>query len=529
MRKRRLPLQGKGAPHSLRLRLALWYGTLLAVALAVFSALILLLTLDASRQSVDNSLRAEARLATVNLRKELSPTPPYWPDQLMLDVVDIYRDPGVVVEVQDAQGQVRYLSSGGPAPMIPARPEATQAALAGQVSWYDAEVRGEHIRVEVVPVRAPGTPPPAENGERVDADGAPIGSGPVIGALLVTKSLSDVDTAFNLLWRLLLLSGLAILAGALAGGWLIAAGVLRPLSEISRTARAIVASTANGHRLGMLNQRMPRPEGKDELAQVVDALNEMLAALERASQTQRRFVADASHELRAPLTTVQGNLAFLQRHLEEVPPEERRTMLADAHAETLRLARLVDDLLLLARADANTDGHGAAGEALGEGQEPRLPTPPVEVDHALLQLVRQLRRRLSAEGSRLHLEVGHIEPVRVQGEEELLRRVVLILLDNAIKYTPASDEAGKGRIIVSLERRDGQAVLRVRDTGIGIEPADLPHIFERFYRADPARDRLGTGLGLSIAQMLVEQLGGHITVESVPGQGSTFSVWLPLA
>ena len=105
----------------------------------------------------------------------------------------------------------------------------------------------------------------------------------------------------------------------------------------------------------------------------------------------------------------------------------------------------------------------------------------------------------------------------------------MILLDNAIKYTPIGGEESASRVTVSLERAKGQAVLRVRDTGIGIEPADLPHIFERFYRADRARSRQGTGLGLSIAQILVEELGGRIIAESTPGKGSTFSVWLPLA
>ena len=129
----------------------------------------------------------------------------------------------------------------------------------------------------------------------------------------------------------------------------------------------------------------------------------------------------------------------------------------------------------------------------------------------------------------MQLEVGHIEPLRIRGDEESMRRVLLILLDNAIKYTPIHNNGGTSRVTVSLERDDGQAVLRMRDTGIGIGPADLPHIFERFYRADRARSRQGTGLGLSIAQTLVDQLGGHITAESTPGKGSTFSVWLPLA
>jgi signal transduction histidine kinase len=265
------------------------------------------------------------------------------------------------------------------------------------------------------------------------------------------------------------------------------------------------------------------------LGQVVETFNEMLASLESASQAQRRFVADASHELRAPLTTIQGNLAFLQRHGGELPSEERRTMLSDAYEEALRLAELVEELLLLARADAG--GATQPGDQLTESATAQSTrgAAPVELDRAVLQLVRLLRRRLEIEGSKVQLEVGHIEPVRVHGDEESLRRVMLILLDNAIKYTPIRGEEGEGRVIVSLERSDGQAVLRVRDTGIGIDPADLPHIFERFYRADRARSRQGTGLGLSIAQTLVEQMGGHITAESMPGKGSTFSVRLPLA
>jgi two-component system OmpR family sensor kinase len=128
----------------------------------------------------------------------------------------------------------------------------------------------------------------------------------------------------------------------------------------------------------------------------------------------------------------------------------------------------------------------------------------------------------------LKLEIGHIEPVRIQGDEEILRRVLLILLDNAIKYTPASNEVADGCVTVSLKQLDKKVILCVSDTGTGIDPADLPHIFERFYRANRARPRQGTGLGLSIAQTLVEQMGGHITAESMPGKGSTFTVWLPL-
>src|SRR5207249_1303058 len=134
--------------------------------------------------------------------------------------------------------------------------------------------------------------------------------------------------------------------------------------------------------------------------------------------------------LRAPLTTIQGNLAFLQRHVNELPPEERRTMLADAHEETLRLARLVEELLLLARADAGVSTSLATREVQNLPEERTHRQSPIELDRAVLHLVRQLRRRLSVEKSSLKLEVGPIEPVRVRGDEESLRRIVLILLDN---------------------------------------------------------------------------------------------------
>lgn len=509
------------ASRSLRLRMILWYGSLIAIALGFFGLLFLLLTTDAINSSVESALRTEARVAMVDVLDDLSPAPPYWPGQLTMRVVDTYRDPGVVVEVLDAQSQVRYLSTNGA--RLPLSNETTRSILAGQLPvLYDTSVDGQHVRVQALPIRAP------VQGVSGNANGVPTGNGPVIGVLLVAKSLSDVDVTMLLLRALLLLSGVATLVGTLIASWLIGTRVLRPLTELVLTARSIAASTARGTRLGNLSQRVPQSGGRDELAQVVETFNEMLASLESATQTQRRFVADASHELRAPLTTIQGNLAFLQRHVDELPAQERRIMLADAHRETLRLAELVEELLLLARADAGADTPLAAQAMETPAEDFMRSAPLVELDRAVLQLVRQLRRRLEIEGSKLQLEIGHIEPVRVRGDEESLRRITLILLDNAVKYTPVRGEKGENRVIVSLARARGQAVLRVRDTGIGIGPADLPHIFERFYRADPARSSPGTGLGLSIAQTLVEQLGGSITAESTPGQGSTFSVWLPL-
>ncbi|HVB20916.1 MAG TPA: HAMP domain-containing sensor histidine kinase [Ktedonobacteraceae bacterium] len=505
-------------PRSLRFRLLLWYGALLAIALAFFATLMLVIVANEIYSGVDNTINAESRIAMGDIQHELVSTPPYWPQQLTLHIANTYRDPGGVMMVIDSQGHTRYTSDDTSTANIPISKESRQEVLAGQTVWYTSVISGEHVRVEGLPIVLPSV-----------SSGSTATPETITGMLLVARSLSNADNTIFLLRVLILLIGLATLTGTLFATWAIANRVLQPLAAISATARSIVASTARGTRPGDLSQRVSRPHGRDEMAQVVDTFNDMLASLQSATQVQRRFIADASHELRAPLTTIQGNLAFLQRHFDELPTDERRVMLSDAHGETIRLADLVDTLLLLARADASIDTTPALSEAPAYGANGQHRQFPVELDHVVVQLVGQLRRRLKAEGSKLTLNIGHIEPVRVQGDEENLRRVIVILLDNAIKYTPCTGEDARGNIIVSLERDDAQAILYIQDTGIGIAPQDLPHIFERFYRADPARSRQGTGLGLSIAQTLIEHVGGHISAESVPGQGSIFSIQLPLA
>src|SRR5438477_12536154 len=215
----------RALPRSLRLRLILWYGSLIAVALGFFALLFLLLTTDAINQSVNDAVRTEARVAMLDVLDDLTASPPYWKGPLTMRVVDTYRDPGVAVEVMDAQDQVRYLSTSGT--RIPFGKDRASTLLAGQPSVsYDTVVDGQHVRVEALPIRAP------VHGVSGNASGVPMGNGPVIGVLLVAKSLSDVDTTMLLLRVLLLLSGAATLVGTLIASWLIATRVLRPLSEL---------------------------------------------------------------------------------------------------------------------------------------------------------------------------------------------------------------------------------------------------------------------------------------------------------
>ena len=234
-----------------------------------------------------------------------------------------------------------------------------------------------------------------------------------------------------------------------------------------------------------------------------DALRQSEARLKALVEAQKRFVADASHELRAPLTAIQGNLEILQRfpHMRQA---DRQAALDEATREAQRLARLVNDMLALARGDAGAQLHR---EPVGLGN--------------LLREVFEEAHHL-ADGYRF--ELGDLPDLWAQGHRDRLKQVLIILLDNAFKYTPPG-----GTIRLELAEREGRAQVRVSDSGIGIAPEDLPHVFERFYRVDESRSQQsgGSGLGLSIAKWIVEQHGGEIWLESAPGQGTTAVVELP--
>ena len=309
-------------------------------------------------------------------------------------------------------------------------------------------------------------------------------------------SLNQVDgsvTGFRDFVPLLAVSGAAV---ALVAGWLLASRALSPVAALTETARGIARS-------GDLKRRVPSPVHRDELGQLASTFNEMLDSIEAGYHTQQRFVADASHELRAPLTAIQANLELLERQ-PGMTEADRDEAIREASREAKRLGRLVSDLLILARADAGAP----------------VRRDRVALDSLALEALSEVRHL--AAGQRLDVE--RVEPVVVAGDEDRLKQLVIILLDNAIKYTPAP-----GTVALTVRRVGSGAELVVRDTGVGIGPADLPHVFERFYRADPARGRDpgGTGLGLPIAQWVAERHGGQISVASDPGKGTVVTVHLP--
>lgn len=315
------------------------------------------------------------------------------------------------------------------------------------------------------------------------------------GVLEVGTPLTVVDRALDFLIILLLAGGgFSIGLSILLGNW-IARSALRPIETI--TASALQITHADD-----LSRRIPMEASPgSEVGRLIQAFNETLERLEKLFTTQSRFLADISHELRTPLTAVRGNVDLLRKM--GADPES----LDAVQSETDRMIRLVGDLLVLSRAESGT-----------------LPLAhePVEVDTLLLEVFQQ--GRILAQG-KVGISVGFLDQAVVIGDRDRLKQLLLNLVANAVQYTPSG-----GSVVLSLRIVEDCVHLTVADTGPGIPPADLPHIFDRFYRSEKSRSRIatgGAGLGLSIAQWIAQGHGGRIEVASELGKGTTFSVWLP--
>jgi heavy metal sensor kinase len=285
------------------------------------------------------------------------------------------------------------------------------------------------------------------------------------------------------------------LAAALAG-WSVANRLLKPLN------RLVTASREIG--IGALDRRVDEPEHPAELRELAQAYNGMISRLQRAVEALRRFTADASHELRTPLTAIRGTAEVALARPRT--PEELRDTMGEILEETRSMLALVEDLLTLARSEESSV---------------RVPTAPVDLV-PILRDVQDIGHAL-ADGKPLEVRLDVPDELVVHGAPGPLRRLFLNLVSNAVKFT----EAG-AVTLVAREADDGWAEVRVHDTGCGIAAGELPRVFDRFYRADAARERSGgTGLGLAIVRMIVDQHGGEIVAESATGIGSTFTVRIP--
>lgn len=539
---------------SLRLRLTAVATALLATGLALFGTLVYAVSARTLDVEIDRALADRARVVIAQVTVVSAPTGL----QVQLPDVDAIAAGGAVVQVTGFDGTIVRSALLGRA-TLPLSEAARRLAEAGESSFETTVVEGVRLRIATAPL--------AWRGE-------------TLGVLLVARPLLASELVTDGLRIVLALTGTVVLVIGAAVAWLVSMLALRPLDDFAREAHVIgraqdfgrrlppdvTASVAEVGTLGVTFNAM-----LDRLQEAYGAVQDGSRRLEAALQSQRRFIADASHELRTPLTTIRGNAQLLQRG-DAIAPPDRDEMVDQISSEAERMARLVGDLLTLARADGGLGTHGARQSVMVR---------------PLVESVASQARILAA--GRVAVSVvpytgdGDLE---VSGDPDALRQLLLALVDNAIKYTPtggsvtfalssrpssagqayASDpsattsahERGQGSqklgavpgsssthsntahtrqaglpvpqtLTETPQAEQGMGLARVSviDTGIGIAPEDVPHIFERFFRADRARHTAGSGLGLSIARWIAEAHGGSISVESSLGAGSMFTVVLP--
>jgi signal transduction histidine kinase len=475
--------------QTIRQRLTFWYTVALGVTVAAFGTLLYLERRESSLRELDQRLGLEADLAnrwlseSYNVLGRIVTTAGSSPSL----------DPGITAYLEAVRDYVVVVDTSGG---VLALSEASRALNADALQLLTAEA--DSLRV---PTRAGTMSLGGGIGAlrwlavRVEA------AGPEIGGLLVATPVSQV--AFGpteLLRSMLIIAPVILLASALVGYWL-AGTFLRPVQGIMDEIEAITDSRS-------LHRRLAVPMAGDEMARLTLTVNGMLARLEQSFGSLHRFTADASHELKTPLMVLRAGVERALVH--PGVPAEIMQSLDETLAQINEMTELVESLLTLARAD-----EGRAPLAVEESDLRDLLGDAVETAGML------------GEDSGVAVTSsmpGH--PVRLAVDRHRIRELLLNLVTNAIKYTPRG-----GTIDLSLTDQDDAVSITVRDTGIGIAPGDLPHIFDRFWRADQARsrtgDRPGTGLGLAITKWIAEAHGGSITVQSRPGRGTIFTVRLP--
>ena len=452
---------------SLRFRLTILYSAITAGLLLLFGALVYIIVNSDIRRQIDTTL-AQTYL---DLAKDWHIGPDGEIVQSDMPPADLAQN--IIYQVWDQHGHWIFSS---PNLRLIKQPLDSVAFRYETSIYRDSDVAWGHLRVLTVPLEAGRRP---------------------VGTLQVAANLNLVDQFNRSLTATMLSMGIILTLLSVVLSWVLTGRSLSPLVDVTRAAVQISRSDD-------LSKRIP-PHGSenDEVGRIVSAFNEALERLEHITTSQQRFLADVSHELRTPLTVIKGNVNLMRR-MKQLDEES----LATIEDESDRLTRLVRNLLLEAQAES--------------GKLP-LHFAPVELDTLLLEVFKEMRVLAR---DRVNIRLTDIDQISVNGDRDRLKQVLINLISNAIKYTPQG-----GDVFLSLGKMGGNARLIVRDTGQGIAAEDMPHIFERFYRAEKSRTRSrtsGYGLGLSIAAWIVNNHGGRIEVDSAENKGSTFCIYLPI-
>jgi len=463
--------------RSFRLQLALRFAlALLAIIVAVGAGSTLLLKVRLYHQ-LDRTLLTLAEVEAEAGASTTGPSFRFHEGVFLARSVHPLSELTRYAELRDERGVpvVRSANLGDRDLPLPA--EAMQEAKRGSIGRVTHRFGGDRLRTVVYPLRL-------------------VAAQHAMHFLQVSAPLGPVDATVRGAAVLAIVLALMGAGVAFAGAWWFAGRATRPVAEIVAQAEAVEAGT--------LSARITAHAEVTEYRRLVTVLNAMLDRLDRAFQAQRRFVADASHELRSPLTVLKGDIDVALRR--ERGAEEYRRALESSREEVDRMSLLAENLLTLARADAGL---------------PPDQLRPVDLEEVARRAAERSRGAALQAGLELRLASS---PTRTRGDAGLLERAVGNLVENAVKYSPPG-----ARIEVRCRSADGVAQVEVEDTGAGVAPEHAPHIFDRFYRGDPARSRgSGTGLGLPIARAIAEAHGGRLELVRA-GPGALFRLSLPAA
>jgi signal transduction histidine kinase len=474
---------------TIRRRLTLWYTVALAVTILAFGTALYIERRQASVRELDQRLALEADLA----QRWLAQSYKVLGRIITTSNLNPSLDPGISAYLEAARD---YLIVADTAGQVLGLSDVTRSLSAPALEHLTAPL-------DTLPlVRHSGVLSLGQPAGTMRYLVAPVSNaGPGIGGLLVATPTRQASFGPADLLRSMLLIAPVILIGAVLVGYWLAGTSLRPVQGIMDEVDAISDGTS-------LHRRLAVPLSGDEMARLAATVNGMLTRLERSFSSLHRFTADASHELKTPLMVLRAGVERALVH--PGTPNEILQSLDETLAQINQMTEMVENLLTLARAD-----------------EGRAPLAVEESD--LREIVADVAETAGMLGENARVSTSHAMPdlpVRLPVDRHRIREMLLNMVTNAIKYTPQG-----GTIGLSLEEDQDGVTFTVRDTGIGIAAGDLPHIFDRFWRADQARSRTGerpgTGLGLAITKWIAEAHGGSITVQSRPGRGSVFTVRLP--
>ena len=480
--------------RSLRFKLTLWYVLILGILLISFSTFLYFTLSKSLYRDVDNKLKALAELIASESSSPLSKFSFGSIDQALEASMNL-KPIGKFIQVLDESGNIGRKSDNLRNVQLPISLNALKNASKGLITFEtNRTVENTPLRIMTFPV--------VENSH-------------VTKIVQIASSLEGVEDALNKLFLILIIAVPSTLILASLGGQFLAHKALKPVDNITQTARMITSQN--------LNQRINPPKVKDEISRLIETFNEMISRLDQSFRQMKQFSSDASHELKTPLTILKGEVEVMLRR-ERTSQEYQQTLKSNLE-EINRMSQIVEDLLTLSKADTG---------------EIRLNKEDINLTEILNEVIAQMDRL--AKSKKLHLSASnHHQDIHIFGDALRLRELFINLIENGIKYT---EEGGSIHIVLQkeyppltrdqsdrLEREKGEFVkIIVSDTGIGIAQKDQERIFNRFFRVDKARSREqgGSGLGLSICKWIVEAHQGKIEVESELGKGSSFVVRLPL-